>query len=148
MKLRITDPGAKDYTAFLDGKPLRRWRMADEENGEVVCFKEDKKGTLLLQAGLPVPETLHGVVNLISARRVGAIRDANETTVHMFGYGFYVGDELPPKEVMELTLPNPKIILDNGDVIWGCQCWWSNEAKVQEIIGDREVVIVPIPSVN
>lgn len=21
--------------------------------------------------------------------------------------------------------PNPKITLDNGDVIWGYECWWS-----------------------
>ncbi len=26
---------------------------------------------------------------------------------------------------------NPKILLDSGDVVWGCECWWGPEAEVK-----------------
>ena len=63
------------------------------------------------------------------------------------GYGVYVGDEdCPPLrewlarearklgceitarrlETGELKKLNPKIRLDNGTVVWGCECWWGD----------------------
>jgi hypothetical protein len=75
--------------------------------------------------------------------RVGAIQSADETTVKFYGYGVYAGDEVPPKEVDEIAsemgLTNPKIQLDNGNVVWGCQCWWGSEERVKKMIGDRKI---------
>ncbi|MDO9139901.1 MAG: hypothetical protein U1E09_00370 [Methylococcales bacterium] len=74
--------------------------------------------------------------------RVGAILKANETTVHLLGYGIYDGDIENPV----LGFPNPRITLDNGSHVWGCECWWGSEDKIRKMIGDREVVVAPLES--
>jgi hypothetical protein len=58
------------------------------------------------------------------------------------GFGTYVGDEVPPNEGQtSLTAflsgqrrTNPKILLDSGEVVWGCECWWGpeDEAKAEK----------------
>lgn len=84
--------------------------------------------------------------------RVGAVRDANESVVNLLGYGVYAGEEVPPKgvglcgiDVHDMGLSNPKIVLDNGSVVWGCQCWWGPEDKIKKWIGGRKVNIVSVP---
>jgi hypothetical protein len=52
------------------------------------------------------------------------------------------------RAAFELLARNPRIRLDSGDVVWGCQCWWGSEEKVTRSIGDREVVVVPVPVGN
>jgi hypothetical protein len=93
--------------------------------------------------------------------RIGAILSANTEHVRFLGFGVYVGNEVPPRpapmlgaktweefdEMMsdsEASLresgewpmrhPNPKLVLDNGDVVWGQECWWGPEARVQQIL--------------
>jgi hypothetical protein len=73
------------------------------------------------------------------------------TTVYLFGFGTYQGREVPTsargwvaEACVEVGIESPKIVLDSGEVVWGCECWWSNETNVREIIGDREVVLVSI----
>lgn len=78
--------------------------------------------------------------------RVGAMASSSEKEVHLFGYGVYVGDEVPPQEVTgpfgKLSFPNPKIVLDSGDVVWGCECWWGPEEKIKTHVGNRKVVMI------
>ena len=77
--------------------------------------------------------------------RVGAILEADETTVKLLGYGTYAGNEVPPYGFLhEAGIPNPKIILDNGSVVWGYQCWWGDEEKTKQVIGTRNIVPVTI----
>ena len=71
--------------------------------------------------------------------RVGVICKADEETMYMFGYGTYVGDEVPtnavgwmPDLMRETGITNPKLVLDNGDVVWGCESYWSAEQVVKE----------------
>jgi hypothetical protein len=74
--------------------------------------------------------------------RVGAILSTDEDgTVLFLGYGEYVGDEYPEDAVgvvaqatRELKMGNPKIVLDNGKVVWGCECWWGAEEAVKEFL--------------
>lgn len=73
-------------------------------------------------------------------KRVGAVRNADKNTVYLYGYGVYEGDEIHP----ELGFPNPKIQLDNGSVVWGCECWWGSEEKVKQMIGERNVEFVEV----
>ena len=40
---------------------------------------------------------------------------------------------------------NPRLDLDGGGTVWGCECWWMPEAKFDELIGGRTVVVVPEP---
>lgn len=84
--------------------------------------------------------------------RVGAISHADNDTVYMFGYGIYQGEEIPPKGVTifgidlnSIGRKNPKIVLDSGDIVWGCQCWWGPEKEIKQAIGGRKVNIVPVP---
>ena len=73
--------------------------------------------------------------------RVGAIQDADDKNVNLFGYGVYDGD-LPCE--LSIGETNPRISLDNGEVVWGCQCWWGPEEKIRALIGERHVTIVPV----
>lgn len=60
--------------------------------------------------------------------RVIAIRntDKENKKIYIYGYGNYVGEEECPKLH---NLKNPKIILDNGEVVWGFECWWTDNIK-------------------
>lgn len=49
-------------------------------------------------------------------------------------------------ELVERTLANPRIDLDDGSVVWGYQCWWAPEERLSEVVGDRRVVTVAPPS--
>lgn len=92
--------------------------------------------------------------------RVLAIRSANADikTVYVFGSGVYVGDERPPNGtrswlgVIEADFPsdytNPRIDLDRGGTIWGCQCWWGSEARMREKFKGFTFVDVPLPDVE
>jgi hypothetical protein len=73
--------------------------------------------------------------------RVGAIQKADEKTVWFYGYGVYVGDEIPPSGFAhEVGLRNPKIQLDDGGIVWGRECWWGPEEQVKKMIGSREIL--------
>lgn len=79
--------------------------------------------------------------------RVGAILGANQDAVEFLGYGEYVGDEVPPPEInplLNVGSPNPKIVLDNGDVVWGCECWWGPEEEIKDSIKDKTIVNITI----
>lgn len=81
--------------------------------------------------------------------RVGAILSANDECVKLLGFGVYVGDFKPdvpclgiPADELPDGFVNPKIELDDGRVVWGCQCWWGDEDKVCGMIDGRRVVVV------
>ena len=81
--------------------------------------------------------------------RVEAIVSANVLEVKLFGYGVYQGDEIPPLgiigpfgEMNQFGIRNPKIQLDSGEVVWGCECWWGPEDKVKTIIGTRTIKLI------
>jgi hypothetical protein len=70
--------------------------------------------------------------------RVGCFLSVVRPKALLLGYGTYVGEEVPPNEGLgSLTgylsgqrLANPKIVLDSGDVVWGCECWWGPEEEI------------------
>ncbi len=74
--------------------------------------------------------------------RVIAIRNADKNDVNIYGYGEMVGEEPCP---YLFDIPNPKIVLDSGEVVWGCECWWGNAEKFEkEQLCGRRIVFVPI----
>jgi hypothetical protein len=88
---------------------------------------------------------------MIKGDRVGAVLSMSSNEVRLLGYGIYQGDKVPPAGLgwitdllAELKCTNPCIQLDNGDIVWGCECWWGSEAVVRARIGDRKVVEVRI----
>lgn len=89
--------------------------------------------------------------------RVGAVLCANDKEFLLLGYGTYEGDHVPGEEVggfggevlRREKVPNPKIKLDNGDIVYGCECWWGAEASVKGRVEEAkkrglEVKIIPI----
>jgi hypothetical protein len=88
--------------------------------------------------------------------RVGAVMHADNDGVKFFGWGTYQGHEVPGPEVAgfmghalrENKIPNPKILLDNGKVVWGCECWWGPEAEITKMIGGRKVEEVDIEALR
>jgi hypothetical protein len=87
--------------------------------------------------------------------RVGAISHADDNTVYLFGFGTYEGEFVPQDLTTELgkllqdaDVPNPRIKLDSGQTVWGCECWWGSEEKITNIIGTREIVHVDIDDVR
>lgn len=75
--------------------------------------------------------------------RVIAIRNADENEVNIYGYGEYVGNEPCP---IFYNMLDSKIVLDNGKIVWGCQCWWGNAERCErEIILGRKINIVESP---
>lgn len=102
--------------------------------------------------------------------RIYAMVDATNTEVRLLGFGAYVGDEVPPRPGPFLSAiyggiktweeydainkadgiggvprpKNPKLALDNGDVVWGMECWWGPESDYERARGDRKEVAVRI----
>lgn len=71
--------------------------------------------------------------------RVGAFLSADKNTVKFLGFGVYEGEFVPIEAVgvfaealREYGATNPRIRLDNGDVVYGCECWWEGESEVQK----------------
>lgn len=73
--------------------------------------------------------------------KVIALRNVTRTDVFSFGEGIYLGDEVPPEDSPEgstramlrsLGMSNPKIQLNNGKIVWGCECWWGDAEETRE----------------
>lgn len=100
--------------------------------------------------------------------RVGAILSMKDDEVQFLGYGVYEGDKIPPgmpsfddlfpeaerKKIPENdlafmrkrleTMGNPRIKLDNGEFVWGMECWWGPENDVKERIATSNVIMCKI----
>ena len=77
--------------------------------------------------GSPLPSTHSG------SQRVIALLDAKDGIVRSFGAGVYAGNFPPPPEGggFNFGQSNPRIDLDNGKTVWGCECWWGPEEKMK-----------------
>lgn len=82
-------------------------------------------------------------------QRVGAISHGDGDTVYIFGFGVYEGDFVPEEGVggfmgaaaREHNLTNPRIKLDSGKSVYGCECWWGPEDAVKQRIEGMRVVV-------
>lgn len=84
-------------------------------------------------------------------QRVGAIMSVETSTCNLFGYGIYLGNEIPPPEIgcmgvslAQLGRENPKILLDDGKVVWGCECWWGPEEQIKAMIEKKQLKVVMV----
>lgn len=81
--------------------------------------------------------------------RVGAFIDARpDGKVRFLGYGTYVGDEVPPVDIFPKGAPNPKIQLDNGKVVWGCECFWGEEERLKEYLSKKTIQEVDVDAIR
>ncbi len=106
-----------------------------------------KRGDMSEQIDTQKSEESASRVERVVSRRVGAVQSCKEGHMKLFGYGDYIGDFLPVEAVgwmaeaaRKAGVTNPKIMLDNGKVIYGCECWWGNEDRVKEMVAAAEKV--------
>ena len=66
--------------------------------------------------------------------KVIALLRAKDGVVESFGEGVYAGDFPLPDEAGGLNFgqENPRIDLDNGKTVWGCECWWGPAETVRD----------------
>lgn len=77
--------------------------------------------------------------------RVGVALGTRGRKVIFIGWGVYEGrhpvadDAVGFRAEMKQCVPmdhedrlNPRIRLDDGSVVWGCECWWGPEAIIKE----------------
>lgn len=80
-----------------------------------------------------------------AGERVYAILSADPTlkVLKVLGEGVFEGNEVPGLEcggfgadLRSLGVTNPKIRLDSGEVVWGCECWWGKIEGAAAMIED------------
>lgn len=76
---------------------------------------------------------------LTPGMRVGAIQAIDADCVRFFGFGVYDG-MLPVPDNPGWF--NPRITLDNGNTVWGYECWWGTESEIWAAIGGRTIIEV------
>ena len=85
--------------------------------------------------------------------RVGAMLGSTDEVISFLGFGVYEGDH-PPKDPAPIGFTaemaseaheeadqpwlNPRIRLDSGSIVWGCECWWGSEEQYKKILADWE----------
>lgn len=75
-------------------------------------------------------------------QRVGAISHSDADRIFLFGFGVYEGGHVPPGDVggFNMGLPTPRIRLDSGQVVWGCECRWGPEDQIRQHLEGKIVV--------
>lgn len=83
--------------------------------------------------------------------RVVAFSHREGKRVYIFGKGAYEGDFDPEEAVGELAdlcrmegFKSPRIRLDDGQVVYGCECWWCEETDIEGELEGFEIVNVDI----
>lgn len=74
--------------------------------------------------------------------RIGAILSAKKGEVKLLGFGIYAGREVAKPE--HGGWANHKLILDDGRVVWGYECWWGSEESVRHQIAGCKIINVTI----
>lgn len=77
------------------------------------------------------------VRELAEYRRIRAEREARRAAMSV--------DEQVVELLTQMDL-NPRLDLDGGGTVWGCECWWMPEAEFDTFRGSRTVVVVPEPA--
>lgn len=87
--------------------------------------------------------------------RVGAILGGSNEEVEFLGYGKYMGEDIPIEAIgfmadliRDTKRKNPKIELDSGEVVYGCECWWGSEEKVKSMLKNKKVNNVSIVAIR
>ena len=79
--------------------------------------------------------------------RVGALCSAEEDTVKIYGFGVYEGDFVPEGVggmgaiLASAGASNPRIRLDSGKTVYGCECWWGPEEEIKAQVAQYDTVV-------
>lgn len=88
-----------------------------------------------------------------SERVYAIVGKRDDGTLGVFGPGVYRGDEVPPADtpgwpgdIGRAGIANPAILLDTGEVVYGCECWWGPEDATLKSIEGAELVTETVAS--
>ncbi len=73
--------------------------------------------------------------------RVYALVSMDAAEAWLLGFGEYEGRHLHP----DYGVYNPRIRLDNGETVWGLECWWGLAEHFDAVVGGRAVIEAPRP---
>jgi len=83
--------------------------------------------------------------------RVGALISKKDGVVRFLGWGTYAGEHIPGPEagflaplLREAGLKNPRIDLDSGKSVYGCECWWGPPSIVDPMLAGAALLNVDI----
>jgi len=80
------------------------------------------------------------MANLTVGERAAAFLKESGTEVWLFGFGSYEGEKVPDPGLGVCFLDalveyeNPCILLDSGERIFACECFWTSESDGSQII--------------
>jgi len=76
--------------------------------------------------------------------RVIAVFGVSNGVVKSFGEGVYVGSFPLPEWVggFNFGQDNPRIDLDSGKQVWGCECWWGSVGAMTAKFKDMKIELV------
>ena len=82
---------------------------------------------------------------MLKGKRVGAIKGFEKDTLEVFGFGEYIGDEIPPSYSIGYSRimssgnqKDRKILLDDGNIIYGSECWIFDESIARKSMKSYE----------
>jgi len=84
--------------------------------------------------------------------KIFAATHADGDHVYFLGFGVYEGDEVPTEDAVGMTASllrmreheNPKLTLDSGEIVWGCECYWGPASEFRSFSNMRKVVPVTV----
>lgn len=84
--------------------------------------------------------------------KIFAATHADGDHVYFLGFGIYKGTEIPGEDVVGMMgsllrmreQENPKLVLDSGEVIYGCECYWGPADQFRSFSNMRKVVQVTV----
>lgn len=86
-----------------------------------------------------------------AGQRVGAILSEDGEAIEFLGFGIYLGKKVPvgavgpiAEALREFNEPDSCILLDSGQTVYGCECWWNTENKIQSRLQNKPVINIDI----
>jgi len=84
--------------------------------------------------------------------KVFVVAWGDNDNIYFLGFGVYEGDEVPGEDVAGMMgsllrmreQKNPKLVLDNGDSIWGCECYWGPTDQFRSFSNMRKIVPITV----
>ena len=82
-------------------------------------------------------------MNYNKGDRIGAILRAKDGRCEFLGWGTFEGMEVPPEDIggFNIGIENPKLKLDSGAIVWGCECWFGHESQIQAMLERYDDVV-------
>jgi hypothetical protein len=75
----------------------------------------------------------------VTGLRVFALRESDSERVWSFGTGLMTRQPCP----LLAGQLNPRIDLDSGGYVWGCESWWGQEGDYEQAVDSRRIELVP-----